>query len=204
MAVSRAPEHSPEASAASCEAKARSDLRHIGSVIRRARGGRFTVEQLAQRSGVSAGLISQVERGLGNPSLVNLTKLAHALEVPMGAFFHGHTTSRMLVRRDRRRRLVVPDSGLTHELLVPDLDRKLAMVRTIVPPGFDNQEQPFVHPGDECVHVLAGRLEMVVDDERYDLDPGDSLTFDSGLPHWMCNPGEEAAEFIAVSSPPSM
>ncbi len=59
----------------------------LADVIRGARQGRYSLDELAGKSGVSAGLISQIERGLGNPSVVTLTKLAYALDLSIGSVF---------------------------------------------------------------------------------------------------------------------
>src|SRR5579863_1958954 len=86
--------NSPESPLAPKAAKARSPINHqwmagLGELLKGARVGRFTIEQLAERSGVSAGRISQMERGLGNPSFATLSKVAAALEIPIGTFFAG-------------------------------------------------------------------------------------------------------------------
>ena len=66
----------------------------VGKVVRDARRGRFSVEDLSARAGVSSGLISQVERGLGNPSVTTLLKLARALDLPLNAFFEAPLSAR--------------------------------------------------------------------------------------------------------------
>ena len=130
----------------------------IGEVIRAARAGRFSIEELAAASGVSAGLISQTERGLGNPSVVTLTKLAYALGLSMSSFFATPGSDGVVVRADARNRLVMPLSELVYELLTPTVHGRLGMVRTTVAPSFCNRDEPFQHPGEECVHLLRGSL----------------------------------------------
>src|SRR5438445_9848694 len=94
----------------------------LGELLRTARQGTFTIGELARRSGVSSGRISQIERGLANPSFQTLWKLATALEIPLGSFFQGPAAEpRMVVRRGERKRLVVPHDELVYELLTPDL-----------------------------------------------------------------------------------
>ncbi len=185
-------------------ADGQADPAYLGAVIRQARRGRFSVEELAQRAGVSSGLISKIERGLGNPSFATLTHLAYALDLSIGSFFDAPVSAgRMVVRRNERRRLVMPHASLVYELLTPSLQGKLGMVRTRIAPSFDNHEQPFQHVGEESVHVLSGRLEVFVGHEHFYLEEGDTVTYDSGLPHWWRNAQNVAAEVIGAMTPPS-
>ncbi len=176
----------------------------LGAVIKGARKGRYSLEDLAARAGVSAGLISEIERGMGNPSFVTLTKLAYALDLSIGSFFQtAINPDDMLVRRNARRQLVMPHNSLVYDLLTPSLQGKLGMVRTRISPGFDNREQPFMHPGEESVHLLSGRVEIQISDRLFTMDQGDTITYDSGLPHAWRNPTGEVAEVIAAMTPPS-
>lgn len=176
----------------------------LGRVIRTTRRGRFSLDELAEKSGVSAGLISQIERGLGNPSVMTLTKLAYALDLSIGSFFNQSRPDGAVVRRDARRKLLMPHADLIYELLTPTLQGRLGMVRTTVAPRFCNEEQPFHHDGEECVHLLHGTLELFVGDSHYLLQEGDAATYNSTLPHWWRNPSStERAELIAAMCPPS-
>jgi transcriptional regulator with XRE-family HTH domain len=182
-------------------------LAQVGAMLRKLRRERgLTVESLAATAGISAGLISQLERGIGNPSFSTLFKLAYNLEVPLGTFLFdpADATGRKVVRKDERRRLELPGEAVVYELLTPDLQRDLQMLLARIPPRFDGAGQPFRHPGEECLHVLAGRIEIFVgEDEMYELSVGDSITYDSNLPHWYRNPADEWAEVIGAVTPPS-
>ena len=163
-----------------------SDAAHIGKLIRRMRSGVYTLEELAAAAGVSSGLISQLERGQGNPSVVTLSKLAYALNVPISAFFYGPSArGDGVVRKNARRQLTFPSEGLTYELLTPNLQGVLALVRTRLRMGFANSERPFVHEGgEECTSVLSGTLEITVGGNLYAMSDGDSITFPSSISHW--------------------
>jgi transcriptional regulator with XRE-family HTH domain len=181
-------------------------LAQVGAMLRQLRRDRdLTVEALAVTAGVSAGLISQIERGIGNPSFSTLLKLAHTLGVPLGTFLSDPTAPRghMVVRKHERKRLELSGAGLVYELLTPDLQHNLQVLNTRMPPGFDGAGRTFRHPGEECQHVLSGKLEIFVGDEKYELSEGDSITYDSDLPHWYRNPTTEWAEFIGAVTPPS-
>jgi transcriptional regulator with XRE-family HTH domain len=180
------------------------EIRALGDLLRSARAGRFTIDELSRRAGVSGGRISQIERGLANPSFDTLWKLAAALEIPVGSFFQGPSAEgRTLVRRDERKRLVLPHDDLVYELLTPDLRGALEVFRFHVPPGFDNSARPIMHRGEECIHLLEGSLAVSVDGREYILEDGDSVTYEATLPHFVRNPGNETAVAIAAVTPPS-
>jgi transcriptional regulator with XRE-family HTH domain len=184
------------------------DLAVLGHTLQGARKAHaLTVGELSRQAGVSAGLISQLERGLGNPSFLTMSRLAEALQVPLGTFLQGTTDARRrVVRADERKKLVLPgDHGdeLVYELLTPDLGGRLEVLRTTVPAGWTNEERPFSHPGEECVHLLRGSLEVTVGEDFYELAEGDSITYDPSVPHWWRNATEDDAVIIGSVTPPS-
>jgi transcriptional regulator with XRE-family HTH domain len=198
-------------------------LIRLGQVLRSRRKGRLTVEELSERAGVSSGLISQIERGRGNPSFKTMQRLAAALEMPISALFQddvaplastrgesatASTGSEDLerttvVRRDARKKLVFPKESMVWELLTPDLNRSLEMLRAVVPSDYDTREVPFVHEGEECVHVVRGAVEIHLGEHVIGLGAGDTITYDAGVPHWWRNVGGSEAEIISACTPPS-
>jgi transcriptional regulator with XRE-family HTH domain len=179
-------------------------MESLGDLIHQARANRYTIDQLARRSGVSTGRISQIERGFGNPSFVTLSKIATALEIPIGSFFQGPSAeAHMLVRKKERKQLVIPHDNLVYELLTPDLQGTLEVYLFHLPPGFDNSKRPITHRGEECIHVLSGSLEAFVDGDWFVLDEGDSITYDSGRPHCVRNLSDKKVTAMAAVTPPS-
>ncbi len=181
------------------------DLVALGRTLRAARKAQsLTVGALSERAKVSSGLISQLERGHGNPAFLTLSRLAEALRVPLGHFLQGaNDTDQMVVRADRRKKLVLPEDHLVYELLTPGLGGALEVLRTQVPAGWTNQERPFSHHGEECVHLLEGTLEVTVGTAFFVLGEGDSITYDSSVPHWWHNTAETDALIIGSVTPPS-
>ena len=88
-------------------------------VLQLRREAGFSIGSLAAAAGLSPGLLSQIERGQGNPSLTTLIKLSQALKVPVGRFFDTKDQGGALVRREDRRRLEVAEDNLIYELLTP-------------------------------------------------------------------------------------
>jgi transcriptional regulator with XRE-family HTH domain len=189
----------------SADDKARADARALGRLVRSIRVSRgMSIEALAKVAEVSAGGISQIERGVGNPAFTTLVKMAYGMGVPVGSFLRTDQEEvGLLVRKDRRKRLVPSEEGLVYELLTPDLQRRLEMIRAQIAAGFDNSDRPFVHEGEECVHLLDGELLIYIDGDEYHLTEGDSITYDPMVPHWYRNPFPRPGILISAITPPS-
>lgn len=181
-------------------------IAHIGASLRKHRSGRYTVEELAEKAGVSAGLISQIERGIGNPSFVTLHRLVNALEIPLSQMFVESESQRdgKLVRKTDRRRIEIPAQGIIMEMLVPGNDHKLGVMSMTIPVNFDGASTVHIHEGHECVILESGELVATVNGTEYQLREGDALTYDATLPHWWSNRSSYAARMLAISTPPAL
>ena len=177
----------------------------VGNEIKRLRKLRgWTLDQLASASGVSAGLLSQVERGQGNPSFNTLVQVAHALGIPVARLVAGEQMSSPVVRREERRRLSLGDDELVlAEMLTPRLDSALEAIRIVAEPGYSTRDTPFVHEGEEFGIVLEGTHAVNVGGTHYVLRAGDSISYSSTIPHWYENPGEVTSVSLWVVTPPS-
>jgi transcriptional regulator with XRE-family HTH domain len=182
-------------------------MNQLGEIVRSHRvSAGLSLNALASSAGVSAGLLSQIERGNGNPSYNTLIKLAHSLGVRVGDFFGGQDPEPKLaglVRADGRRRLLLSEHDMVYELLTPSMNGKLGMIRAQIAAGWSNETVPFLHEGEECIVVVEGSLVVVVGAERYELGLGDALTYDASVPHWYANVTGEPAVLIGSMTPPS-
>lgn len=107
-----------------------------------------------------------------------------------------------VVRAGGRKRLGMTPS-LTYELLSPDLRHRIELVWVELGPGEAGPLEPFTHPGEEQMVVIAGELHVWIDGEEWALGAGDAIAFDSALPHRAMNRGERPAVVIAAITPPS-
>lgn len=184
----------------------RDGLARIGAVIRDRRKGRYTVKQLAAASGVSIGVLSEVERGLGNPSYKTLHKIAEALDIQIGELVDdaaGRHSSSGVVRAAERTRLQFGSEGLVYELLTPGLRGRLEMLQTRIPAGFDNLTNPFRHDGEECVLVVEGHLHVTLAGKTHELATGDAITYDASQLHAWENRTKDEALIVGAVTPPS-
>lgn len=162
----------------------------------------LSLRELAERSGVSAASLSQIERGESSPTVALAGRIAGGLELSLS----------QLLRLDEDRHLVVvragsgrrrERSGHAVEELTPPLPGQRADVSLHrLEPGAHTggEDDPPIHePGSrETVVILEGEVELAVDDEAHRLSAGDSVTFDADLPHRLGNPGERPARLLAV------
>jgi transcriptional regulator with XRE-family HTH domain len=176
----------------------------LGRRLRALRSARnLSMRDLAASAGVSESFVSQVERGVANPSVVSLQRLAHALNTSIAALFEESDAHGRVVRASQRPRLVHPQRKWEDSLLTPRDSKFLQVILSVIEPG-SGAGAPYAHESDEeCVIVLKGSLEFRVGDESYLLEEGDSLVFESRLKHWNQNPGTSKAEVLWISTPPS-
>lgn len=177
---------------------------------------RMTAREVAQKAGVSPSLVSQIETGKASPSIGTLRKLARALDVPIASLFVANdgngdggpaatvptSAAGRVVRRDERKHLILPRGKVIYELLTPDLTGEIEFVWCELDPD-EPQTDLMAHAGEEVILVLEGRLVVHLADERFDLDTGDSITFDSSVAHRVQNPGPDRNVHIAAITPPS-
>lgn len=177
----------------------------VGYILRRLREEKgLTLRELGRRCGLSPGFISEVERDLASPSVASLSRLASALGVRIGDLFHRPVPSDRLVRAaDRRVISYGEENPYWDEVLSPSLSGKLLVLRSTILAGADSGGT-YAHDADEeCVVLLEGELELVVQDEVYRLTEGDALTFPSRLPHGWRNKGDRAVVALWVITPPT-
>jgi transcriptional regulator with XRE-family HTH domain len=177
----------------------------LGGRIRTVREEKgLSLRTVADAAGVSESFLSQVERGVASPSVASLRRVAEALGESVGALFDGPSVSGRLVRVQDRRRLVHPERHWEDVLLTPRTSRRLQVILSTIEAGAGSGEEPYTHDSDEeCVVVLTGRLEFWVGDERFDLEEGDTLVFESRRPHRNRNPGPGKAQVLWIITPPS-
>jgi len=156
------------------------------------RGQGLTLAELAEKSGVSRAMLSKVERGEKNPTLVVAAKVAEGLGVSLSRLL-GQEERREVVLVPKGRRLVARDAetGFERQLLSPSfVGRGVEFVRNVVPEGSTSGEFPAHRRGvEEYVVVEAGRLRAVLGGEEHTLEEGDAVFLEADVPHRFDNVG---------------
>lgn len=157
----------------------------------------LTSEELARSAGISQSMISQIERGLVSPSLETLWKLSQSLKVPFFSFFETEVPNAVTIYRAADAKVIKRvRSNVSYELLSPSTGKQMSFFKMIVAPGTDLDTPLLYHSGEECGIMLKGCLRVEVENEIHIINEGDSIYFDSSLPHRFFNSGDEDAVAI--------
>ena len=166
---------------------------------------RLSQGDLAERAGVTASFISQVERGVTSPSIDSLFRISKALDVPVFHFLLEPETRSPVVRRHERVHITWPCSGpkLAFQLLTPCTNQRLEAFMTEWEPGEPGVVSGFGDTTEEFIYVLEGQLEVRLSEDAYLLGPGDTVCFEGVMLQGMEPRGDQTVRFISVITPPA-
>ena len=163
----------------------------------------FTVEQLAERSGISKGMLSKIENAQASPSLGTLVKLATAISVPLTSLFRGleEEHDALFVRAGQGVEIVRKGTRVGHQYQL--LGEMRGPNKIVEPMLVTLNEQSevfplFQHPGIEFLYMLAGVVEYGYGSDRYLMSPGDALQFSGEVVHGPTALVELPIQFISV------
>lgn len=164
----------------------------------------LTIQELADKCGASASLISQIERGKVVPTLTVFLHVCQALNLPMHYFFAANPDEELVVRKGHRKVIKLPNSHVEYQLLSPNLRGQIEFLLVEILPGqADDTEELFTHSGEECGYVLEGELIVRFSTSDVHLEAGDSICFPSTTPHRYHNPGTTLSRSVWAMTPPS-
>ncbi len=165
----------------------------------------LSLADLAKRSGVSTGTLSQLERGLVSPSLRTIERIGQALGVPIYWLFDvpgrdGEADDPFVVRSGQGIALTVVEEGMGKVLITPRDFEAMQLMTVKMEPGSRSSPGYFRHEGVDVGYVLSGSLHLEVDGRLYVLSSGDTFAFDSHLPHRFENRGGSRAEVLWINT----
>jgi transcriptional regulator with XRE-family HTH domain len=197
---------------------------NLGERIRDERRKRdLTLEQLSQKTELSKSFLSQVERGVAQPSVSSLKRIAREFGMSVVQLFSTEASPQshlgsiptnakngsayvenfQVVRANRRKSLTLPGSKVSYALLTPDLNRQLEVMYMKIDPDERSGDEPMIDlPGEKFGLVLQGSLEVRVREEVQQLKAGDSVYFPAHFPHAWRGMGKEPIEVIWILTPP--
>ncbi|SNS29555.1 transcriptional regulator, XRE family with cupin sensor [Anaerovirgula multivorans] len=178
----------------------------VGSKIRAIRQEKkMSIAALARQSGISAGMISQIENRKAVPSITVMWTIAKTLGVNIGYFFDETVEDlpNPVVRKDERKKILIGKSKCLYEMLTPDLNRKIEYL--LITLEYESQKtRDFLnHEGEECGYVINGVLKVHLGNTVYVLHEGDSISFNSSIPHYFENASEGKCVSIWAMTPPT-
>lgn len=175
----------------------------VGSRLRELRTKQgLSIRALAAQSGLAINTLSMIENGKTSPSVNTLQILARVLKEPISVFFEHETVARRIVytRKDQRPSVMVETTCLEH--MGKDIAGNAVQPFVVtLEPGSGSGPNAIVHTGHEFVYCLSGQADYIIEGEPYPLKAGDSIVFESHLPHCWQNSGEEPAQIILVLIP---
>ena len=170
--------------------------------LRQARN--WTLDNLAETTGLSKSYLSQIENSEKTPTIPTLTKIAYALRVNVQALLGEEAPLKeqkalSIVKATERRPIIQPGAGSCYNyesITYKRADR--LMDGYLISVGFELPSEPFEHEGQEFVYVLEGTKEFIYDGQSYIVTAGDCLYFDSDRPHMSRSIGDRPAKFLVV------
>jgi transcriptional regulator with XRE-family HTH domain len=199
-------EREEKAAAEPAEAELLGEAASVGQRVQKVREEKdLTLEDVAQRTGLKSEYLGQIETDQVSPPLGALIRIAKALDMKLGRFIAtGEVKPFTVVRKDERRIISRFTSargdqyGYTYESLAPDKkDRHMEPFMVTLVPSKARKELS-AHPGQEFIHVLEGAMEVILEDYTDVLYPGDSLYYDSTVPHLVRCHGDKETVILAV------
>ena len=179
------------------------DKSSVGQSVRRLREGRgLSIRALADASGLAINTLSLIENDRTSPSVSTLQLIATALGVNIAAFFEEQDewASVAYVRATERPRMAFAH-GFFEDLGTGLRGRPVQPCLVTLEPGSGSGATPIVHTGYEFVYCQSGRITYSIEGETYLLERGDSLLFESHLPHQWHNVSAEMSQMLLVLFP---
>lgn len=167
------------------------------------RKANLTLQSVADDAGISVGFLSQVERDKATPSLGTLAGIAAALGVDMEIFINTPRPGDSLSRQCDRPRFAVSNTALGYERLTTSMPGStLTSLIIHIPEGYTSDLNS--HSGEESIFILEGQVRQSLNDQVFDLAPGDSMHFMGDTPHCFTNIGPGTARMLWTGTTPRL
>ncbi|GAA0748246.1 XRE family transcriptional regulator [Clostridium oceanicum] len=180
-------------------------IEDIGKKVKSLRNDKkLTLKELSEKTNLSTGFLSQLERGLTTVAIDSLSKIAEALDVDLTYFFKvTKNKNKVIVRSYEKEVFEIENNRFIKYNLSNDLENKSFIPRLIeiLPTSSDEDVVCYKHQGEEFVYVKEGILTLFIEDQEYQLYPGDSGHYDSNQDHNWANFTNKPVKLIAVHTP---
>ncbi len=186
------------------EEKVRRRPYHFGEKLRQVREHKgYTLKVVAQRTGVSESLVSQIERNHVSPAIDTLLALADVLDINLEYLFEEYKKNRPVQIIRSTERPALQEDDITYEGLAKQANSETSIEAYLIkiPAGSHTHRGSYGHLGREIGYVIKGKAALVYDGKSYELEAGDSVSFSAGASHSIENIGDCELEAIWVVTP---
>lgn len=174
----------------------------IGKQVRERRNELgHSLRDLGKLAGLTASFLSQVENDQVSPSLSSLQSIATALNVPMFSLLND-TPSGNVVKAGERRKFKFENSKISYALLTSDFTRQMMAYLITIEPHAKRVAQKLSRPTEQWMHVVQGQMQIVIGDDSYILESGDTVYYDGDLLREFGSSGDEKLTIICCITPP--
>ena len=165
----------------------------------------LTLNEMAKITKRSVSLLSQIETGKVSPSFSTMRIIADALDISLSQLIldeEANEARDYSLMEIRERKVLTTQGGVQHQLLSRNLTLPFEFISFEIPPGASTGEDLYTHEGLECGLLLEGTLEIHIGDKVYRMNPGDTITLNSSIPHKLSNCWKKKAKGVWVNSIP--
>ena len=159
---------------------------NLGLKIKKFRNNQnLSLKELAEKIKSTSALLSQIEKGITNPSINTLKSLSIALNIPLYKFFLEETLKKVHIVRAEDRKIIKPSKaqGISYELLSPEPQTDVEFMILNLDPYSSSKEKEIGHEGQEVAFILEGEVKLTLEDESYVLFQGDSIKIEKFVKH---------------------
>ncbi len=174
------------------------DEKSFGAKMRQLRQLRkLSFESLANKTGLSNRYLREIEEGRIIPPVSAVIRISKALSVDSGSFLSAEEQEALA--KKRRESFYKRTQAYSYKTLTPDAETKhMKAFLVTIDPRQDHRMVEYRHEGEEFIYVLKGEVEVRVGENQNHLKKGETLHFDSGIPHKLRNLSDEEAKLLVV------
>lgn len=180
------------------------DLNIGAKILKYRTQNKLSLRELAEKTGVTASMISQIENNAVNPSINTLKLLSDALDFPLYVLFQEENDpeKELIVRKGEYHTLGNGQSEVSYNLLTANTKGDIEFVMMVIPPGTVTADRERAHQGEETAYVERGSVYVSLNSEEFLLNEGDAVRIPAGTEHrWFNRDTAEARVIFAVTPP---
>jgi transcriptional regulator with XRE-family HTH domain len=183
-------------------------MKRLGERIKRKRElMQMQLNDLSRQVGISSSALSQIENAKAFPTIVTLKTIAEKLNTTVGELIGENETltKNPLIRKEEKKFVKGNESGTT-QFLLSHHDPLKQMETYLVEFAKDSDTNDIFteHPGQEFCYILKGKVKFILDSKEYQLKEGDSLYFNSSIPHFATNVSKSNSLMLWMVTPPNI